>query len=124
LEISKKFEPISDYFLTDTLLINDNKSEPDQQPVEGFVGITGQTCNWDIARQLVRETKIPIILAGGISPHNVKDAIRTVKPAGVDSCTQTNLTDDKGAPIRFKKDLAKVKAFVDAVRLVEVELRD
>jgi phosphoribosylanthranilate isomerase len=119
LEISKKFEPISDYFLTDTLLINNTESQPDQQPVEGFVGITGQTCNWDIARQLVEESQIPVILAGGISPHNVAGAIRTVKPAGVDSCTLTNLSDEKGNPIRFKKDLTKVKALVDAVKLAQ-----
>jgi phosphoribosylanthranilate isomerase len=120
LEISKKFEPISDYFLTDTLLMKNAESQPVDQPVDGFVGITGQTCNWDIARRLVEESQIPVILAGGISPHNVTDAIRTVKPAGVDSCTLTNLTDEKGNPVRFKKDLAKVKAFVDAIRRTEL----
>ena len=68
--------------------------------------------------------QIPVILAGGISPHNVADAIRTVKPAGIDSCTLTNPTDEKGNPVRFKKDLTKVKALVDAVKLAEAKFRD
>ena len=85
LEISEKFESTSDFFLTDTFLINSTESQSDQQPVDGFVGITGQTCNWDIAGRLVEKSRIPVILAGGISPHNVADAIKTVKPAGIES---------------------------------------
>ena len=124
VKISRNFEPISDYFLTDTLLIDPTGPQPDQQPVEGFVGITGKTCNWEIARQLVQESQIPVILAGGISPQNVVKAIENIRPAGVDSCTQTNMQTQNGQPVRFRKDLKKVKAFVEAVRGAEKEFRD
>jgi phosphoribosylanthranilate isomerase len=39
-----------------------------------------------------------------------------VKPAGVDSCTQTNALDNQGLSIRFKKDTTKVQKLVAAVR--------
>jgi phosphoribosylanthranilate isomerase len=87
--------------------------------VNGFVGITGLTCNWDIARKLVDSTDIPVILAGGLSPDNVFDGIIIVKPAGVDSCTQTNACDMRGNTVRFKKDMAKVKRFVEESRRAE-----
>jgi phosphoribosylanthranilate isomerase len=63
------FGPVSDYFLTDTLL-TDGSGAADQ-PVDGFVGITGTTCDWKIAAELVRISPMPVILAGGISPENV-----------------------------------------------------
>jgi phosphoribosylanthranilate isomerase len=84
--------------------------------VNGFVGITGLTCNWTIARKLVDSANIPVILAGGLSPDNVFNGIINVKPAGVDSCTQTNACDMQGNPVRFKKDMAKVKRFVEESR--------
>jgi phosphoribosylanthranilate isomerase len=119
LEISREFEAVSDFFLTDTLLVKKGGTQLDRQPVEGFVGITGQTCDWEIAAKLVAESPIPVILAGGISPQNVSDAIQSVQPAGVDSCTQTNMQAGNGRTIRFRKDLEKVKAFVQAVKAAE-----
>jgi phosphoribosylanthranilate isomerase len=114
LEIAREFEPISDIFLTDTWL--------GKEPVTGYIGITGKTVNWDMAKALVCESKIPVILAGGLSPENVYDALMEVKPAGADSCTQTNQVDGKGNPIRFKKDFQKVEQFVKEVRRAEAKL--
>ena len=122
LELAKVFEPASDYFLTDTLLINDTDSNAAPQPVKGFVGITGQTCSWQTAAELVAASNIPVILAGGISPTNVTDGILQIRPAGVDSCTLTNSLDDQGIPIRFKKDFKKVEDLVAAVRETEKTL--
>jgi phosphoribosylanthranilate isomerase len=122
LELARRFESVSDFFLTDTLLIQPSVHEKNQQAVEGFVGITGKTCDWQIAQQLVKSCSIPVILAGGISSENVVDGIRQVKPAGIDSCTQTNAMDQNGHSIRFKKDPLKVKRLVKAVRLVEKSL--
>ena len=119
LKLGKNFEPFSDFFLTDTMLINQKKGEDDCQPVEGFVGITGKTCNWDTAAALVTSSRIPVILAGGISPANVRDGILHVRPAGVDSCTLTNALDENGRPIRFKKDVVKVRQLINAVREAE-----
>ena len=119
LELARMFEAVSDYFLTDTLIVKSSGSIFDGQPVKGFVGITGKTCNWSVAAQLVQSSHLPVILAGGISPDNVFDGIMKVLPAGVDSCTGTNALDAKGRLIRFKKDLKKVKHLVDEVRRAE-----
>jgi len=122
LELSRWFEPVSDFFLTDTLLTNVPGIDDAPQPVPGFVGITGQRCDWETAAELVASCRIPVILAGGISPDNVAEGIRRVRPAGVDSCTRTNALDKKGVPIRFKKDLQQVKRLVNAVREAEKAL--
>lgn len=119
LDLARMFEPFSDYFLTDTLITKESGSLSDHQPVKGFVGITGKICDWDVAAELVEQCRIPVILAGGITPDNVFDGIVHVRPAGVDSCTGTNAVDVRGRPVRFKKDFDKVKRLIDGVRRAE-----
>jgi phosphoribosylanthranilate isomerase len=124
LDYARLFEPVSDYFLTDTLMapkdLPENLPAHSQasasQPVSGFVGITGVTSDWSLAKELVAASGIPVILAGGITPDNVAEGIRVVRPAGVDSCTGTNARDQQGRPIRFQKDMNKVKRLVAAAR--------
>jgi phosphoribosylanthranilate isomerase len=117
MSLANLFESISDFFLTDTLLVDEIGGQ--DQPVCGFVGITGKTCDWQNAAHLVNQSRVPVFLAGGLSPDNVYDGIARVRPAGVDSCTLTNSTDESGAPIRFKKNMGKVKRFVDETRRAE-----
>jgi phosphoribosylanthranilate isomerase len=116
IKLARIFEPVSDFFLTDTLLTAKSNVSTD------FIGITGKTCDWDMALELVNSSSIPVILAGGISPDNVFDGITYVKPAGVDSCTATNAKDENGDLIRFKKDFEKIKRFVKEVRSAEKEI--
>jgi phosphoribosylanthranilate isomerase len=116
LALAARLEPLSDYFLTDTLIKGESETVDGDQPVDGFVGITGLTCDWSVAARLVQESRIPVVLAGGISPENVSDGIRQVRPFGVDSCTCTNAVDGKRRPIRFRKDPARVRALVSEVR--------
>lgn len=111
LTLARALEPVSDLFLIDTWL--------GQEPVEGYIGITGRQADWNRAAELVRESKIPVILAGGLSPENVYDALMQVKPAGADSCTHTNAVDSSGRPVRFRKDVDKVERFVQEVRRAE-----
>ncbi len=118
-EIAGIFEPVSDFFLTDTLLVEENRVDTEKQPVNGFVGITGKTCDWEIASKLVDICHIPVILAGGITPDNVLKGIMKVCPEGVDSCTGTNVLDNNGKPVRFQKDMQKVKQLVKNVRRAE-----
>jgi phosphoribosylanthranilate isomerase len=114
LRFAELFAPFSDYFLLDTLIGNpENQS---LQPVAGYVGITGVVCDWNIAKAVIEKSPIPVILAGGLSGQNVYDAIVSLKPAGVDSCTQTNAVDKNGRPVRFKKDMKKVRRFVEEVQ--------
>ncbi|MCF8079317.1 MAG: hypothetical protein K9K88_08575 [Desulfobacterales bacterium] len=123
LAIAERFEPVSDFFLTDTALPAAGSDTDDAQPVKGFVGITGETCRWDYARALVEFSGIPVILAGGISPENVERGISAVKPAGVDSCTCTNAVDGYGRSVRFRKDPQRVRKLVEAVRSAEAKLQ-
>jgi len=116
LEIAERFAPVTDFFLIDTLLLNAD------QPVAGFVGITGETCDWSIAKALIDRSPIPVILAGGLAADNVYDAMTGLRPAGVDSCTRTNATDRSGRPVRFKKDLKKVRRFIEEVRRADLFL--
>jgi len=71
-------------------------------------GGTGKKFNWDLAVEAQRFGK-PIFLAGGLTPENVADAVRTVKPFGVDVASGV-----ESAPGR--KDAAKMRAFIAAAR--------
>lgn len=116
LELAALFEPVSDWFLTDTVIGRGPASSDRDQPVRGYIGITGKTCDWEVARALVRQSRIPVILAGGMGPDNAVEGILHVQPAGLDSCTLTNKVDRNGCAIRFQKDPEKVKAMIAAVR--------
>jgi phosphoribosylanthranilate isomerase len=50
----------------------------------GQVGGTGKTHDWNISQSVVRSIPLPVILAGGLNPENIVEAIRTVQPYGVD----------------------------------------
>lgn len=116
LDIARELAALSDVLLTDTWV--------QEQPVKGFIGITGQTVDWDTARKLVEESDVPVILAGGLSPENVGEGILRVLPAGVDSCTLTNEEGPDGKPVRFRKDARKVREFVREVRMAEERLKE
>ena len=117
LEIARILEPHSDTFMTDTL--RGYERQDAGQPVAGYVGITGEICDWELAAALVEASRIPVFLAGGISPENVREAIGRVKPAGVDSCMKTNVRDHRGRPIRFQKDMDRVRRLLEEVRRSE-----
>ena len=51
------------------------------------LGGTGNVHNWEISRELVKAVKLPVFLAGGLYAGNVKTAIETVHPFGVDLCS-------------------------------------
>lgn len=74
----------------------------------GHYGGTGQVADWNAARRL--SARYPLLLAGGLTPENVADAIAQVKPWGVDVASGV-----EAAP--GKKDHAKMRDFVHAVRL-------
>jgi phosphoribosylanthranilate isomerase len=117
LEVAGALAETSDFFMSDTLR---GYGEPAAaQPVTGHVGITGEVCDWGLAAALVGATQRPVILAGGISPDNVYDAIGRVKPAGIDSCMQTNARDSHGKPIRFRKDMDRIRRLLDEVHRAE-----
>jgi len=75
------------------------------------MGGTGETFNWDLAVEAVKLGR-PVFLAGGLTPGNVSEAIRIVRPFGVDVSSGVEASPGK-------KDHAKLKEFVKAVRSVE-----
>lgn len=111
IEVAGEFEAVSDYFLADT--------KQKQDSVKGYIGISGKICNWDMVRGLVSETRVPVIVAGGLSPENVYEALIRTGAMGADSCSMTNMRDERGNIIRFKKDFEKVRRFVMEVRRAE-----
>lgn len=104
VDMAREFEAVSDLLLIDTWV--------GAAPVNGFIGITGWRADLDASRSVVHAVSIPVIQAGGLGVDNVYETVIEVMPAGVDSCTRTNVTGDDGKPVRFKKDFEKVKAFV------------
>ena len=75
---------------------------------KGWLGGTGETFNWDLAIDAQKFGK-PIFLAGGLTPENVGDAVRKVRPFAVDVSSGV-----ESAP--GNKEAAKVRAFIEAVR--------
>jgi phosphoribosylanthranilate isomerase len=74
-------------------------------------GGTGQVGDWTAARRFVAVARTPVLLAGGLDPDNVQDAIRAVQPWGVD--VSSGVEDRPG-----RKDMGRVKAFIDRCREV------
>lgn len=97
IEFAKEYENVCEYFILDT----------STTLVQG-VGASGKVHDWNISKSIVDTVKIPVILAGGLSPDNVQEAIAKVKPWGVDSLTHTNRIIEDGS---FVKDIEKVKKF-------------
>jgi phosphoribosylanthranilate isomerase len=77
--------------------------------IKGVYGGSGVTADWSSAAELAK--KYPLLLAGGLTPENVADAVGRVKPWGVD--VASGVESDPGV-----KDAGKMKAFVQAVREV------
>lgn len=111
--VANEFEEISDFFLTDTWLGNE----------QGFIGITGEQSDLGLAREFIASSRVPVILAGGLSPENVYDSIIKTSPFGVDSCTLTNMVDNKGKALRFCKDFEKVKRFKNEAERAEADIK-
>lgn len=78
--------------------------------VEGSYGGTGEVADWRTLREYPRDSDSPpLVLAGGLTPGNVAEAIRTVRPAAVDTASGVEARPGR-------KDPAAVEAFVRAAR--------
>ena len=102
LKLAKQYEKVADYLLLDSYKKGDFQ-----------IGATGGIHDWNISKRIVKSVKTPVILAGGLGPDNVAEAIKRVKSTGVDSKTKTDRSDGKG------KDLEKVKKFVEIAKSFE-----
>ena len=98
VSIVETFSPWVDAYITDTF-----------DPVTGAEGATGKTHDWSISKKLVELSPKPVIIAGGLNPQNVKQAILEIKPAGVDVHTGVELPNGR-------KSAELVKAFVEEAK--------
>jgi phosphoribosylanthranilate isomerase len=98
LDVALAYQKVADYLILDT----------QTQDIAG-IGASGKTHDWNISREIVQKVHIPVILAGGLSPDNVAEAIKVVQPWGVDSLTHTNRQLPGGG---FRKDLDRIRQFV------------
>lgn len=77
-------------------------------PVSGGLGGSGRTHDWSVTARMRPTLHAPLILAGGLTPENVLDAIDAVKPYAVDVSS--------GVETDGRKDPVKVEEFVRRVR--------
>lgn len=98
--IAKQYEEVADMLLLD--------SRTDDR-----IGGTGLTHDWSISREIVKSVSVPVFLAGGLTPENVRQAIEVVQPYGVDVNTGTKGQDGF-------KDPGKVRMFIRNAKAIDV----
>ncbi len=94
IALARAYDGIADFLLLDSHRVSDRQ-----------IGALGVTHDWRISRRIVDLVRTPVILAGGLGPDNVAEAIRAVRPAGVDSKTNTD------RPGSHAKDIERVRRF-------------
>jgi len=99
IELAKEYLPFADALLLDS---RDGAR----------IGGTGKTHDWEISRKIVRESNKPVILAGGLSPDNVYQAVKKVRPFAVDV--------NSGVETNLRKDPAKMKVFINEAKRASV----
>lgn len=77
------------------------------------MGGTGEPANWSLARLLREQAHKPIILAGGLTPDNVQEAIRQVMPYAVDVSSGVESAPGKKDHQRMEEFIANVRRFTD-----------
>jgi phosphoribosylanthranilate isomerase len=125
MQVFDSIQTFSDVELSNALRVLRVGCTPVDNPVEGIdgpilldaysetsFGGSGIVADWTRAAAIVREHPWPVFLAGGLTPDNVIEAIRTVRPYAVDVSSGV-----ESAPGR--KDPSKVVAFIEAVRSVQ-----
>lgn len=80
------------------------------------LGGTGNVHDWKISRKLIESVDVPVFLAGGLNAENVRQAIETVQPFGVDLCS--------GVRTDGKLDAVKLERFFKTVKMPDDSFRD
>ena len=75
------------------------------------LGGTGKKADWELCKKIVEKCRCPVFLAGGLKPENVADAIKEVRPFGVDVSSGVKMQDN-----RKKIDFEKLKCFIERAK--------
>lgn len=100
---ARRFEGAVDGLILDTY-----------DPETGRRGATGKTHDWSLSARIVRQTRLPVMLAGGLTPENVGRAIAQVRPWAVD--VHTGVENPDGT-----KNLGRMRIFIAAAKATEVD---
>jgi phosphoribosylanthranilate isomerase len=100
IEEAKRYAEVADMILLDS-------GNPNLKIKE--LGGTGRVHNWELSRKIVESISKPVFLAGGLKPENIQEAVKTVKPYGVDLCS--------GVRTDGKLDLEKLSRFFEEVNI-------
>lgn len=84
---------------------------------KGLVGGTGEIHNWNLSAKIINNCPKPVVLAGGLNPENVSDAIITTAPFAVDANTGLKSDDGSRCPI-------KCHAFVKNAKEAALDVED
>ncbi len=103
-------DPESFYPFIDALLLDTYSKDKGQ--VQG----SGMIHNWEVSARIVQECPLPVILAGGLTPENVSEAIFAVKPFCVDANTGLKREDGEG------RDPEKCREFVRNAKVAGLEI--
>lgn len=98
---AKNIAPFVDALLLDS-------GHPDARVKE--LGGTGRTHDWRMSCKIVKSVDVPVFLAGGLTPNNVKAAIKKVNPFGIDVCT--------GVRSNGHLDESKLAKFISVIRAI------
>lgn len=90
-QIAAHIDAGADALLFDTAELKDGKAR---------FGGTGKQSDWNLSARLIQACKVPAFLSGGIRPENVRTAIETVRPFGIDLCSGVEAS--KGIRDRWK----------------------
>jgi phosphoribosylanthranilate isomerase len=108
----KAFRGVTDIEADKRMIANSAPAFLVDASVEGAYGGTGVKADWSAAAELAKEYQI--LLAGGLTPENVVEAVQQVRPWGVDVASGVEASPGS-------KDASKMKAFVQAVRRATME---
>lgn len=97
IDLIKDLSGIADAVLLDTA-------------IDGKTGGTGVSHNWELSGKVVLSAGMPVILAGGLTPANVSEAVQCVRPYAVDTAS--------GVETNGKKDEKKVLDFINNARML------
>ncbi len=111
MEKAAHFASFCEYLILDSI-----------NPALTSIGVAGTTHDWNSDKEIVDAfPKTKVIIAGGLGPDNVYEAIRKIHPYGVDSFSKTSIKENG---VLLGKDEAKTKAFIKEAKRAFEELSE